>query len=494
MWKRDKRSKRVEYTKLIKSTMILLLICLITVCACKMRTTMTLSDAQKMYDGAESWDYGIVGNGEQNAEDFLYTSTESVLEKSYAELIESLNQNTFQDYISTLKQDVSYVIPGLNQTNIKNEKMSGAMVPQGVCVAGSYLIISAYDKCEEVVNTSSYMRGSKSKSVLYIMDAESEEYLTTISLNTDAHVGALAYNPDDKLIYIADSKNGLVQKLSLSKIELRVNSGEDTEFDVLEFDDGAIDTQGYVPSFITYYQEHIYVGRFAKINFTEIFSNQMAVFTKEGNLLKEDTITIPYYAQGVSFAEWEGDTYMLVSTSYGRKRSAKLCAYLMESKENGALWCKNRIGAVRCPNMSEDIEIQGDCIYTCYESAANFYRLAMDGKGESTNAVDRILVSSLGEMLSKLTTNMLDGNSGQPLPWSDDAEHITIITMDVIIESIGADVLDDSSNRKHFSVSDFSNLGEIYILEKNMFSNCSRLKNIKLPDKVCCNTGTRRMG
>lgn len=339
------------------------------------------------------------GDGES-----VYTSTESVLDKSYEELIESLDQDIFGDYLSTLEMEHSYIIPGLDKTNIQNEKVCSGMIPQGICVAEEYLIISAYDKSHEVTKKSLHKSKDQQKSVLYVMDVENKQYLTTITLNTKCHVGALAYNPDDEIVYIADSDNGVVQRISLERIKACVNSGNDAGEDVLEFDDGAIDTKGHVPSFLAYYQEHLYVGQFARMNLFEIFSNQMVVFDRDGNMIEQDTIALPYYAQGVAFADWRDETYMLVSASYGRKRPATLYVYLMESQDDGSMQHKSKVGEIACPNMSEDIDIQGDNIYTCYESASNFYRLSLDNHGQSNNVVDRIMVSSVKKTIAKIVT------------------------------------------------------------------------------------------
>lgn len=341
---------------------------------------------------------------ESNKDTLVYTSTESVLDKSYEELIDSLDQDMFADYFSTLEMGHSYIIPGLDKTNIRNEKVCSGMIPQGICVAGEYLIISAYDKSHMVTNSALHKSQYKQKSVLYVMDVESRQYLTTITLDTTCHVGALAYNPDDEIIYVADSANGVVQRLSLEGIKACVESGNDAGEDVLGFDFEAIDTMGYTPSFLAYYQDHLYVGQFARMNPKELFSNQMVVFDQNGVLIEQDTITIPHYAQGVAFADWKEETYMLISASYGRNRPAALSVYLMESQDDGSVKRKRKVGKFACPNMSEDIDIQGDSLYTCYESASNFYRLSLDNNGESSNVVDRIMVSSVKKTIAKIVT------------------------------------------------------------------------------------------
>lgn len=331
----------------------------------------------------------------------IYTSTESVLEKTYSELISSLDDEVFGDYLSTLEQGDSYVIPGIDKTNILNEQICSGMIPQGVCVAGNYLLISAYDSsnkiaCNEEANV------TQQKSVLYVMDALSRSYITTITLNTKCHVGALAYNEEDDLVYVANSSRNVVQILSMDKIRRCVEDGQDAKPDVLLFEKEYIDTKGYRPSFLAYYQGYLYVGQFACKNRNQHIDNEIVVFKKDGTLLKRDSIAIPYQAQGVAFAEWKDNTYMMISASYGRDKPAKIFIYLMDERWDGSLYRNHKVGEMKCPNMSEDIDIIGDCIYTCYESASNLYRLALDENGESSNVVDRIMVSSFRKTLGLL--------------------------------------------------------------------------------------------
>lgn len=345
--------------------------------------------------------YGKPVVAKTNETTMIYTSTESVLNKSYEELIDSLDENKFGAYLSTLEQGDSYIIPGIDKTNIRNEQICSGMIPQGVCVAGDYLIISAYDSTKKMIRGEETDIVISQKSVLYVMDVDSQEYLTTITLDTKCHVGALAYNPDDALIYVADSTKNVVQMLSMDKIEACVSDGQDTKSETVVFEEDAIDTNGYTPSFLSYYQEHLYVGQFAK-NKKDSAENAMVVFERDGTLVERDSIEIPYRSQGVAFTDWKGETYMLVSTSYGRNAPAKMHVYLMNNRMDDSVCLQRKIGEFSCPNMSEDIDVLGDRIYTCYESASNLYRLALDNNGESSNVVDRIMVSSFRKTLGAL--------------------------------------------------------------------------------------------
>jgi len=315
-------------------------------------------------------------------------------------LLDSLRDKNFDEYLSTLIQGKSYIIPGIKKTNIRYEKVCRTMVPQGVCRAGVYLIVSAYDNCEKVENNPTYKHSPDCKSVLYIMDAKSGKYITTISIDTKCHVGALAYNPDEQVIYIADSDKNVVWKLPYEKIHTKASAENCRDCYTINLTDGKIDTKGYTPSFLTYYQNRLYVGRFAEDNKEGKNKNRMAVYKTDGTLLKEDILEIPYLSQGVSFVDWtDGQTYMLVSASHGRKNSSKLHVYRMNREKDGSLRRGWKVGSIEYPNMSEDIEIQGNSIYSCYESASNFYRLGLDKDGKSKNVVDRIMVGSIGKTI-----------------------------------------------------------------------------------------------
>ncbi|MBQ8527347.1 MAG: leucine-rich repeat protein [Lachnospiraceae bacterium] len=476
----------------------------------------------------------------------LKTSTESVLGKSYDDLVKSLNQTTFKNYKETLLKNESYIIPGIKRTNVMNVKSCSTMVPQGVCVAKDYLLISAYDSCEGVKEKSSYKHSPKCNSVLYVMDAKTKEYKTTIALNTKCHVGALAYNPDEGVIYIADSTEKVVWKLPYAQIQTQVESNKDAGYISLN---EKISTQGYIPSFLAYYQKRIYVGQHVKNEKEEEEKNLlscMAVYKTDGTLLKKDTLEIPYKSQGVTFVDWtDGKTYMLMSVSLGRGNTSKLHVWRMKRGEDGSL-CREREKEIRIityPNMSEDIEIHGDQLYSCYESAANFYRIGLDKekKGKSTNVVDRIMIASVGKTIFKsygssggggsawslrnsvpaetasdtpqLTGDAQDcvisGSCGENLlyalygdgslnitgsgtmtdysqevaPWADYKDLITNLTVGAGVDSIGAGAFADCTSLTTFILSEFSSPDAVFTIGDSAFAGCNSLAKVSLANK-----------
>lgn len=328
------------------------------------------------------------------------TSTDSVLKLNREQLIESLDQKKYAKYISTLKPE-SHVIPGLKQTRFGEGEVCNTMVPQGVCIAGKYLLISAYDSVYKVKGRSKYYKAyshERHSSVLYVMERETGRYLTTLVLgDSKCHVGSIAYNEDDDLLYVADSDYGYVWELDFQDVIRAV-----WDCGLYGTDPGYLKLAHYFkvknrPSALCYYRGRVYVGECAD-NFSNSFNNRMFVYTPDGLWMRDSTIDLPYHTQGVGFAELDDRIYMLVSCSRGRYMSSTLYIYSIKESEMD-LMVQDTLAEIPYPNMSEDIAVDGEDVLSCYESGSNFYHIPLDGVGISRNPVDRIMVNSVRELL-----------------------------------------------------------------------------------------------
>ncbi|KRL62999.1 YncE family protein [Lactobacillus psittaci] len=90
------------------------------------------------------------------------------------------------------------VIPGLVSTksfNFKNKKFetSGNMTPQGLAIAGEYLLITAYDGKHEHA------------SVIWVLDKNTGKYLKTVQVPGRPHLGGIAYDPVAQNIWLTSS-------------------------------------------------------------------------------------------------------------------------------------------------------------------------------------------------------------------------------------------------------------------------------------------------
>lgn len=325
------------------------------------------------------------------------TSTESVLGRTYSELVNSLDQKKFGEYLASLYPEQSYVIPGLRQTKVGEEEVCNTMIPQGVCIAGRYILISAYDGVYKVKERSRYYEAyshDRHQSVIYVLDKNSKRYLTTMVLcDSQCHVGSIAYNTDDRILYIADSDNDYVWKMELQEIidavwDCRMNGVDPCYVELSDYFE--VENR---PSALCYYEKRVYVGECAD-NFSNSFNNKMLVYTPDGTHLEGRTLQLPYYTQGVAFTSVGKETYLFVSGSRGRYFTSTLHVYQTEKVEDDIM-LGEKVEEVPYPNMSEDIDIEGDALYSCYESACNFYHLPLDGIGRSRNPVDRIMVNSV---------------------------------------------------------------------------------------------------
>ena len=78
--------------------------------------------------------------------------------------------------------------------------------------------------------------------------------------------------------------------------------------------------------------------------------------------------------------------------------TSTLHVYQMDCRE-GFMSVEEKVCEIVFPNMSEDIDVQGNLLYSCFESASNYYHMPLDGGGKSKNAVDRIMVNSVSQLI-----------------------------------------------------------------------------------------------
>ncbi|MDF7639809.1 hypothetical protein PT285_10395 [Lactobacillus sp. ESL0791] len=93
------------------------------------------------------------------------------------------------------------IVPGLQSTksyDFKNKKFDTAdsMTPQGIAVAGKYLLLTAYDGQREHA------------SVIYVLDSKTGKYLKTVQIQGRPHLGGIAYDEVAQNIWLTGSKNG----------------------------------------------------------------------------------------------------------------------------------------------------------------------------------------------------------------------------------------------------------------------------------------------
>lgn len=306
----------------------------------------------------------------------------------------------------SLISDEYCAIPGLQNTDVAGKNCS-TMTPQGLCVTEDYIFISAYCAAEKYIkelkenkdygsNSEKLLVEEKHKthnSVIYIINRETGEYIKNIVLPDTNHVGGLA--TDGKVIYIAKSTDKQVSIITLKTIEKALNA---KSISVKVDYDYTVDC-GCTASFVTYYDNKLWVGVFNEEN-----NGMLSGFTvdkKSYKLTEKLTVEIPAKANGACFTELNGEVCLAVSTSYGRKNVSQL--YLCSISDYGTKdMTVTEKDKYILPPLAQNICVYDGKVYSIYESAATCYSMVESDAGlkSTTCAVDRICIGDVSRLFN----------------------------------------------------------------------------------------------
>ena len=270
-------------------------------------------------------------------------------------------------------------IPGMPQTReedwISNRISDTNQCPQGICMTDDYVMVTAYSV------------GKKEVGSLHVFDRESGEYLVTLGMKKESHLGGIAFDGNSLWVCHSDNQTleripyGIIKRLAEQKLQTCVDCTDSiTEYKV-----------NNRPSCIAYYNDRLYVA-----TETRFFNSKMVAYQFDGEKLQEKAVyRIPNKVQGVAFDE---DGTVFVSTSYGRTKSSYLKVYdslrIMDEKPT------KPYVKVEMPPCSEEIEIAEGNIYVLFESAGGKYFEGTDGNGTSISPIDKILAINVSSFLT----------------------------------------------------------------------------------------------
>lgn len=264
------------------------------------------------------------------------------------------------------------VIPGMPSTRERDYKenliTSDAQCMQGLCFTPDYILMTSY--AEEAENKGSLM----------VFDRVSGEYLVTLCMKEESHLGGIAF--DDENIWVCHSNSKTLERIPYEYI-LAI-AGNEPRCCV----DASALTDEYqlknTPSSITCYGGRIWVATHTKFLDSEMLSYS---YDKKSNQLSPvSSYRIPSKVQGIAF---DADGAVYLSTSYGRNNSSYLKVYsslLALTKSPNEPTMK-----VEMPPCAEQIAITDNNIYVVFESASRKYFEGTDGNGTSTSPIDKVL-------------------------------------------------------------------------------------------------------
>ncbi len=333
--------------------------------------------------------------------------TTSTTPRIYSDLTTSAAYKNYSDFANLYTAKYSTPIPGLTHTDVSGKDCT-TMVPQGLCIANEYMIISAYDS------------GGTYNSVLYVlsnMNPENRKYLMTVVLPTTAHVGGVAF--DGTYLWVANGSNisSIKYATLVSKVEQAVADGANS----VSVSFLATCATKTTASFLTYGEGMIWAGVHTDKGDTSgrMYSYETAADGK--SISAKYYFTLPDRIQGACFKEG----YLILSRSLGRKTSGS--SYISELRvykysqpdSNGNLAKNSVVKVITLPPMVEGVATCGSYMYALFESAATKYYKGTDGNGTCAYPVDWITAFRFADFLdiTDSTTELIyfdpcDANQG----------------------------------------------------------------------------------
>jgi len=242
-------------------------------------------------------------------------------------------------------------------------------VPQGLTFDDQYIYVSFYEYHGEF------------NSVILTMDNYGH-FINICTLKNNAHVGGISYDKNNDLIWVA-SKNGMVDAYKKASI---VNDATGrTYYQDLYLGEGLpnyVNPFSTAVSFLTVKDNELFVGNFSLFNKGRIKRYSISVDPDKTVRLKlQGTSEIPNKVQGISFYEKEGQDYLLLSRSFGKKDNSILQIYKYNPEIKD--YTKEESTSYEFPEMVEETFVKDDYLYSLYESNANPY--------ENTNEKNKTL-------------------------------------------------------------------------------------------------------
>ena len=300
------------------------------------------------------------------------------------------------------QDDKDITVPRVNKEVNTDEIVD---VPQGIAMDDNYVYISSYDGIKDYLSDlgKSNEQIQVHNSVIYVLRLNDElrKYKTIVLPDTN-HVGGLTCLNGQLWISLStgNSSGQKLVYLDTKSIHDQLNWDNDDEY-VVDHYDGENKINGVTSaSFVTSFNDDLYVGTFNSS------SNSVIQGFHPGSEDAFVSYSVIQKAQGAAFMTVDDITYLMVSSSYGRKNSSGLYAYSVTNVGQS----DSKISAVSSivlPGMSEGIVEKDGTLYVLFESGSHRY---------NANPLNSA-VTHMGKVIAGKSSNMV--NMKRPLSGSD---------------------------------------------------------------------------
>ena len=247
----------------------------------------------------------------------------------------------------------------IKEANIKVPIIEN-MVPQGMTLIKDNIFITYYSD------------NPNSNSICYIID-KNGSLVNIVQLDMKSHVGGLAYDEINELIYLPDNDGELniyslndflenkkvYYKQKITNISRGLKSYQNdkkTEIDYLYIDNN-----------------NLYIGNFSLDNNGLVKKYNITMQNNKINLTFQHKFKVPNKVQGLTTKEIQNKEYIIFSQSYRRNSPSYLSIYEYNDTITDFNDHKLKPFIIKLPPMLEQISVNQDYLYTLYESNANKY-------------------------------------------------------------------------------------------------------------------------
>ncbi len=230
------------------------------------------------------------------------------------------------------------------------------MIPQGITIMDDLILITSYDSLYQL------------NSQVDIL-SKTGRIIKNISLDTNSHVGAIVYDNVNKLIWLPDNDGVLnaydsVEFLTKNKINARYKFFDISER-LVDYEDNTRQSIDYLYT----NGENLFIGNFS-LNKKGIIKQYRINNTDKINLEYINEFNVPTKVQGITFHEYNGQEYMILSRSYNRYKPSSIEIY--QYSENKKSY-NTPVKKIILPPMLEQVVMDSNQLYSLFESNALKY-------------------------------------------------------------------------------------------------------------------------
>lgn len=308
----------------------------------------------------------------------------------YSDFTKAPAYKNYSAFKSRYVASYSSIVPGMKNTNV-NGKNCTSMVPQGICIAKNYMLISAYDS-----------QGTYN-SVIYVLsnsNPKARKFVCTLVLPCKSHVGGMAF--DGSYVWVSNDKKAA--SIKYTTLVSKINSAKANANKSLSVAFTTNVTVKTTASFMTYYDGRLWVGEFKDKGAGDGKMYAYAISSDRKKLTAKNYMTVPDRTQGACFK----DGYLVLSRSYSRKPTSS--TYISQvrvykpsfstPRASDNLIYKNDAKKVHTmPPMIEGLAVDGTYMYSIYESCSKKYYTGAYGGGKCPAPIDRVIAFKFANVL-----------------------------------------------------------------------------------------------